>query len=648
MIKKRVKSVSLISSVAFMFTQASLQITHAGDQEKPNVVYILADDLGFGDLSCYGQKKFKTPHIDRLAELGMKFTNHYSGSTVSAPSRSSLMTGEHTGHTPIRGNKKLPLPAQSVTVAELFKAAGYTTGQFGKWGLGEPGTVGEPNNQGFDTFYGFTDQSKAHRYYPDHVIDNGKEVPLPGNDWTNLVTYATDAIHKKALEFIDKNHTKPFFFYYPCNIPHAELIVPKDSILKKYEGKFLPEKTFKGSDYVGQGTTPGGYCSQNQGHAVFAAMVNRLDMYVGQIVAKLEQYGIRDNTLILFTSDNGPHQEAGADPKYFNSQGGLRGIKRDLYEGGIRVPFIANWPGKITPGSVSHHISAFWDFLPTCAELINQPVPDSIDGISYLPELLGQGNQQKVDFLYWEFYEKNGRRGLRKGKWKAVQYKMKADPYIAVKLFDLEKDPAEANNIASQYKDTTAKMLSLMELAHGKSDLFSWEFESKRCRVTIFVIDANSKPVPDFKVNLRNNGTRFTWKDGQVVYTGVNKNTNPEFKVYDKNGSVIHTKRIKVTNSDVLDTVQLSTTGIMEKSSAKGDQNLFLKNIGSLQKMHFPENIEWVEIYSLYGRRILSTHPSSINSRLQITPLPVGIYTIRMKGKDNIMSEKIMLFDFAN
>ena len=341
----------------------------------PNVIYILADDLGYGDLSCYGQEKFRTPNIDRLAGEGMLFTQHYAGTTVCAPSRSVLITGLHTGHTPSRGNRtveplgQFPIPDSSFTVAELFKEAGYITGAYGKWGLGSIFNEGDPQKQGFDHFFGHYCQSLAHRYYPEFLWDDGEKVILNNQD--SLRDYSPDIIHSRVLEFIRAYRDTSFFLYLPYTIPHAELIVPEDEILASNRGKYLPEKQFAGNDYFSDNYSPHAYASQDESHAVFVSMVQRIDRYVGEIIDLLEATGLDENTMILFTSDNGPHQEAGADPLYFNSNGGLRGIKRDLYEGGVRVPFIVKWPEVIEKGIHTDHISSFYDFMPTMAELLN-------------------------------------------------------------------------------------------------------------------------------------------------------------------------------------------------------------------------------------------------------------------------------------
>jgi len=345
----------------------------------PNIVYILADDLGYGDLSCYGQQKFSTPNIDRLALEGMLFTQHYTGCTVSAPSRSCLMTGLHTGHTPVRGNKgwvpegNFPLPADSYTVAEMLKTKGYVTGAFGKWGLGYITTEGDPDSQGFDEFYGYNCQSLAHNYYPDHLWHNHEKVLFPENDSSKTGIYSADLIHKAALDFLETNKDKPFFLFYPTTIPHAELFA-KEEYMKMFRGKFNPEKSFKGTD-EGHDFRLGPYGSQPEAHAAFAAMITELDDYVGELLSKLKELGLEKNTIVIFASDNGPHLEAGADPDYFNSNGLLKGYKRDMYEGGIRTPMLIRWPGKVKAGSENDHVSAFWDILPTFAEITGAKNP---------------------------------------------------------------------------------------------------------------------------------------------------------------------------------------------------------------------------------------------------------------------------------
>mgnify|MGYP000912024352 FL=1 len=435
--------------------------------EKPNIIFIIADDLGYGDLSCYGQKLFQTPHIDKLAAGGIRFTQHYSGTTVSAPSRSSLMTGMTTGHTPVRGNKEWkpegqwPLPDSTFTLPEMLRAAGYTTGAFGKWGLGYPGSEGDPLRQGIDEFYGYNCQRMAHNYYPGHLWDNDRKILLPENSGDALVTYAPELIHQHALQFIEKNRDKPFFLFYPNVIPHAELLLP-NQYMEEFRGKLLPEKAYKGSEPGDAHFRTGGYGSQPEAHAAFAAMVTLLDRQVGDIVAKLKELGLEKNTLIIFTSDNGPHQEGGADPDYFDSNGPFRGYKRDLYEGGIRVPMIACWPGTIKAGTTTSHVSAFWDVMPTLAGVAGTTPPEVTDGISFLPTLTGKGDQPLHDYLYWEFHELEGRQALLRNHWKLVCYQVMNPEKTTTELYDLATDPGETHNVAAGHPEVVEELLRIM------------------------------------------------------------------------------------------------------------------------------------------------------------------------------------------
>lgn len=451
------------------------------NEQLPNIIYILADDLGYGDLSCYGQKNFSTPNIDRIAAQGMLFTQHYSGCTVSAPSRSSLMTGLHTGNTPIRGNKNWkpegnwPLEAKSVTIGELLQKQGYITGAFGKWGLGYIDTEGDPNAQGFNEFFGYNCQTLAHNYYPDHLWHNKEKILLPENDSSKKGIYSSDLIHKAAVSFIETNKDKPFFLFYPTTLPHAELFA-KEEYMKKFRGKFLPEKSFKGVD-DGPTFRLGPYGSQPEAHAAFAAMITQLDDYVGELMSKLIELGIDKNTIVIFASDNGPHLEAGADPDYFNSNGDLRGNKRDMYEGGIRTAMLVKWPGKVKEGSKSDHISAFWDILPTFAEITGAEVTSETDGISFLPELLGK-KQKQHEYLYWEFHEQGGKAAVRMGNWKAVKLNIDKPDKTVTELYDLSKDLGETNNVADANPEIVKKMEELMKQAHKPSEVFPFIYES--------------------------------------------------------------------------------------------------------------------------------------------------------------------------
>lgn len=441
----------------------------AQKQEKTmNVIYILADDLGYGDLSCYGQQKFQTPNIDRMAAEGMLFTQHYAGCTVSAPSRASLMTGLHTGHTQIRGNREIspegqePLAEETFTLGKLMREAGYTTGIFGKWGLGYPGSVSVPPVMGFDEFYGYNCQRQAHSYYPSHMWHNNEKVLFPENDNQGRVTYSQDLIHQKALHFIKNNKDKPFFAMLTYTLPHAEMNLPHDSIYQKFENSF---------DEVPYDAVRGYYPSEKP-YASFAAMVSRLDNYVGDILAELKELKIDKNTIVIFTSDNGPHREGGANPDYFKSYGPLRGTKRDLYEGGIRVPFIAWNPQKIKAGVKSKHIGAFWDMMPTLSELTGKKLTVETDGISLLPTLFSHGEQKEHDYLYWEFHEMGGRQALRKGNWKLIRQPIVGE--ATLELYDLSNDLHEDNNLAAQYPNKMKDLETLMNNARTESSLFNF------------------------------------------------------------------------------------------------------------------------------------------------------------------------------
>lgn len=444
--------------------------------QGPNIIFILADDLGYGDLGCMGQERFSTPNIDSLASEGILFTRHYAGSSVSAPSRSSLITGLHTGHTPIRGNKELPdegqypLPGDTYNIFRLVKTHGYSTGVFGKWGLGGPGTEGAPERQGVDEFYGYNCQRLAHNYYPRHLWHNGEKVVLEGNRGRGEGDYAPALIHRQALDFIRTHKDGPFLMMYTSILPHAELRLPEEEIAR-YAGKLEPETVYHGTD-EGPYYKNGGYGSQEHPHAAFAAMVSVLDRQVGELMKALEETGQADNTIVIFTSDNGPHIEGGADPEYFNSNGGLRGIKRDLYEGGIRVPMIVRWPGHIEPGRVTDHVSAFWDFMPTVADILDMTLPYDTDGISYLPTLLGRGEQPGHEYLYWEFHENGGRQAILKGDWKGIVYDVTGGGNM--QLYNLAEDPSEEYDLACSYPAKAEMLREMMNASRTESDLFKF------------------------------------------------------------------------------------------------------------------------------------------------------------------------------
>ncbi|WP_346762751.1 arylsulfatase [Agaribacillus aureus] len=429
---------------------------------KPNIIYIMADDLGYGDLGCYGQKKIKTPNLDKMASGGLMFTQHYAGSTVCMPSRASLMTGKHQGHCTVRGNprwtstgKPVDLSAADVTVAEVLKQAGYTTGIIGKWGLAEAGLESMPLNQGFDYFFGYRKHGKAHHYYPDSLWENNRQFALTGNNTPKKQgAYSHDLMAAKSLEFIENNRHKPFFLYLNFTIPHYELTVPEEA-KRPYQNLSWEKRPLKS----------GHYYHDEEGHTTYAGMVSRMDKDVGLLQEWLKELGIDKHTLVIFTSDNG-HE---FDREFFNSNGPFRGKKRDLYEGGIRVPFIAYWPDRIKPGSKTDHIAAFWDFLPTACDIAEVKPPDAVDGISYLPVLTGETHRQKQHpYLYWEFNERQGPiQAIRKGEWKAVKFFDKN-----MELYNLVDDIAEEHDLAAEKPEIVREITSIMEQARDPHAAF--------------------------------------------------------------------------------------------------------------------------------------------------------------------------------
>ncbi len=415
----------------------------------PNVILILADDLGYGDLGCYGQKKIKTPNLDRMAQEGMCFTQCYAGSTVCAPSRAALMTGKHTGHTTIRGNSKVEVPLRSdeKTIAQVFQEASYETALFGKWGIGGNETTGAPNRKGFKTFLGYLTQHEAHDYYPPSIYRNRDEYPLPLNKDGKEGTYTHDLFVSESLKWLRANAQNPFFLYLPVTIPHTNNGKAPNGQQVPIDAPYSAEKW-------------------PQVEKNFAAMITRLDSGVGQIMALLKELKIDDNTLIIFTSDNGPHSEGGHQADFFNSNGALRGIKRDLYEGGIRVPGLMRWPGKIKAGTVSDQIWASWDLLPTLCELIEEPMPNELDGISIVPALL-ENKTVTHPPLYWEFYEGGFSQAVREGHWKAVRNAK------SLELFDLSKDSGETKDASAANEEIVRRIQEMMDNAHTDSPY--WE-----------------------------------------------------------------------------------------------------------------------------------------------------------------------------
>jgi arylsulfatase A len=434
-------------------------VAGAAEETPPNIVLIMADDLGYAELGCYGQQKIQTPHIDRLAGEGMRFTQAYAGSHVCQPSRSVLMTGLHTGHTPVRANdaSQMLLP-DDVTVAELLKEAGYATGGFGKWGLGPQNSTGQPIRQGFDEFFGQYLQVHAHFYYPYWVEHNEQRHMLPGNEGGKRQQYVQDEIHAAAMKFIRDHREGTFFAYLPYIIPHVELVVP-DEWEAPYRGKF-PKVRLEDS-------RPG-YISSDDGFVTFAGMVSRLDAYVGEVRALLEELQIADNTLVIFTSDNGG-QGGGQDnawgrmTDFFEGNGPLRGHKGTFYEGGLRVPFIVHWPGVTEPGSVSDHVTGFQDMLPTLCEVAGIEAPHETDGISIVPTLKGDASQTGHVGLYWEYRRGNGiGRAARMGRWKAVQVR----PDGPLELYDLTADIGEEHDLAGDHPAIVRQIVAFMDGAH--------------------------------------------------------------------------------------------------------------------------------------------------------------------------------------
>lgn len=448
-------------------------------QKTPNVVFILADDLGIGDITPYGQKIIKTPNLERLQSEGMRFTQCYAGTAVSAPSRASLLTGLHTGHTFIRGNVRhnpegqVAMPAGTFTMAQMFHDCGYTTGGFGKWGLGYPGSVSDPVRVGFDEFFGYNCQTRAHDYYPDHLWNGLQRVDLKDNMGNREGTYSADLIHSRAMDFIRKNAQagRPFFAFLAYTLPHAELRLPQDSVFDYY-CRLIPQADEK--PYAEKNPNRlGAYGATDRPLAAFASMVTRLDRYVGDVMNELKRLGIADNTILIFTSDNGPHREGGANPDYFNSYGPYRGCKRDLYEGGIRMPFIVSYPGHISEGVDNTQMMAFWDILPTFAELLSYDKSLSTDGISMLPTLFGK-HQVGHEYLYWEFHEQGGKQAIRYGQWKGVRLNVADSLKTVFELYDLSCDEHEDNNVASQHPDVVRMLESRCRRVRTESELFDF------------------------------------------------------------------------------------------------------------------------------------------------------------------------------
>jgi arylsulfatase len=471
----------LLASLAVVYFAAIRSASAAERPELPNIVLIVADDLGYGELGCYGQKTIATPRLDALAQEGMRFTQFYSGAPVCAPARCVLMTGKHSGHAAIRDNRRPrglealsrkfgweypgqePLPEGEVTIPELLKHRGYATGAVGKWGLGQVGTTGDPNRQGIDLFYGFFCQTQAHNHYPKFLWRNAAKEALPGNDATRTgKTYAQDKFAEEALRFIRDHRDEPFFLYLPLTIPHLAIQVP-DEALAPYEGKILE------TPYEHRGA----YFEHRSPHAGYAAMVSYMDRDIGRVIDLIEQLGLSESTLVLFTSDNGPTYDrlGGADSDFFNSSGLLRGRKGSVYEGGIRVPLIARWRGTIRGRQMSDLVAAFWDVLPTLCDIAGMKTPDGADGISFAPTLRGAGEQRTHDYLYWEFPAYGFQQAVRAGNWKAVRHAVNRGD-TDFELYDLSEDIAERQNLAKKHPEVVRRLKHLAEEAHYPSRLF--------------------------------------------------------------------------------------------------------------------------------------------------------------------------------
>ncbi|MCG9792283.1 arylsulfatase [Flavobacterium algicola] len=462
------KKQCLVPAIFFILSSYGQKI----EQEKPNIIYIVADDMGYGDLGVYGQQKIKTPILDQMASEGIQFTQHYAGSTVCGPSRVSLMTGKHMGHSSVRGNPKwtatgnpIDIKSEEITVAEELKRAGYRTGVIGKWGLAEASDESMPLNQGFDYFYGYRDHGTAHHYYPEVLWENNRSFKTGNSTMEKKGTYSHDTFVGKAKEFVNTNKSKPFFLYLAFTIPHYELTVPEDS-KEQYKHLNWDERTLKVKPNEG-------YQHDADGNATYAGMISRLDRDIGDLLKLLKSLNLDDNTIIIFTSDNGPEY----DTNFFNSNGDLKGRKRDLYEGGIRIPFIARWPGHIKPSTKTEHISAFWDFLPTVCEIAGiKPTDATIDGISYLPTLLSNDKkQQKHEYLYWEFNENKGPiQAIRKGEWKAVKYLNKP-----LELYNLLNDIRETTSVADANPLVVKEMLDILKNGRTENLNFPLKFHEK-------------------------------------------------------------------------------------------------------------------------------------------------------------------------
>ena len=489
------KHTAIVTLAIYILSSFCLQTFAQKTSPKPNIIYIYADDLGYGELGSYGQTKIKTPHLDQMANEGMRFTQHYSSAPVCAPSRCMLMTGKHGGKSYIRGNYEMggfedsteggqmPLHEGAYTIPKMLKSVGYATALIGKWGMGVVGTTGSPLNHGFDYYYGYLDQKQAHNHYPTHLWENDRwdslnnsfisvHKPIDSTKATDAdfeyyrgKDFAADKMTEKAVQFINKHSKEPFFLYLPYTIPHLSLQAP-EAYVKKYIGQF-DEKPYFGQK---------GYAATKYPLSTYAAMITYLDDQVGIIMEKIKKMGLDNNTIIMFSSDNGATFSAGVDTKFFNSVSGLRGLKMDVYEGGISVPFIARWPGKIKANTTSNHSSIQYDLMATLAEMTGTN-PGKTDGISFLPTLTGKNSSQKNhEFLYFEYPENGGQLAVRLGNWKGVKRNVRKEPNGAWELYDMATDRKETNNVAALHPDIIQKITETAKREHTHPVVMDWEF----------------------------------------------------------------------------------------------------------------------------------------------------------------------------
>lgn len=506
----RIFTLAVVLLLAFSCTEK--KSSSESSSQVPNIVFILADDLGYGEVGYQGQEKIKTPNIDALAASGMIFTNHYTAAPVCAPARCMFLTGKHGGHAYIRGNDEWrergevwdyakaavdpnlegqrPLPAETQTLAKLLQGAGYKTAIIGKWGLGAPLSEGIPSNLGFDYFYGYNCQRQAHNLYPPHLWENETKIQLNNeivvprtlldsladpNDPSSYTRYeqndyAPDLMHEKALSFVEENQEEPFFLYYASPLPHLPLQIP-DEERKSYIDEFEEEMPYDGTR---------GYFPNQFPRATYAAMITKLDEQIGELRDKLDELGLLENTLIVVTSDNGPTYTGGVDFDYFESStpftNGYGRTKGFVYEGGVRVPMLVNWKGKITQGTTNDHVSIFYDWLPTLCDLVGIEIPKDTDGESFLAAMMGE-TQKEREYIFWEYPEYGGQQAVRMGKWKGIRQNIIKESSLDIELYDLEADPMEQKNIANDYPQVVDQIASIMQEEHTSSVLDRFKME---------------------------------------------------------------------------------------------------------------------------------------------------------------------------